>query len=52
MYAALRGDMGSALQESAELHSRVFLSGARISDFGRIITAFYDVWLVLWQIKK
>ena len=44
--------MGSTSQESEKLHSRVSVSGAGISDFGHVIIAFYDVWLVLWQIRN
>jgi len=35
--------MGSTIQESEKLHSRVSVSGAGISDFSHVIIAFYDV---------
>lgn len=44
--------MESTIQESEKLHSRASLRGAEISDFGRVIIAFYNVWLALWQIRS
>lgn len=44
--------MGSTVWESEKLHSRVAVSGAGISDSSHVIITFYDVWLVLWQIKN
>lgn len=44
--------MGNTIQENEKLHSRVSVSGEGISDFGHVIIAFYDVWLVLWQIRN
>lgn len=44
--------MGSTIWESEKLHSRVAVSGAGISDSSHVIITFYDVWLVLWQIRN
>lgn len=44
--------MGGTIQEKAKLHSRLSVSGVWVSDYGHVITAFYDVWLVLWQIRS
>ena len=44
--------MGTTIQESEKLHSRVFGGGAAVSDFSHVIIAFYDVWLMVWQIRN